>query len=254
MEHKEMHAFLLVGQSNMAGRGFMEEAVPFEERNLFVLRNGRWQKLFRPVHPDRSFAGVCLAESFAAQYAQKHGVQVGLIPCADGGTALSLWKEGELLFDHACYQTALAARTATVVGILWHQGEADCAEPLYLTYKERFIQMVKALRRRTGLLDVPFVVGALGDFLADCELSQDLKNYPFINEALQAAVKEMPGMAYVSAQGLTSNPDKLHFNARSLYEFGLRYFEAYEKIAENRPVFSKTPTENIEEQSFMEAL
>ena len=59
-------------------------------------------------------------ESFALRYAQEHGVQVGLIPCADGGASLLQWREGGLLFDHALYQARLANRTSTVAGILWH--------------------------------------------------------------------------------------------------------------------------------------
>lgn len=37
-------------------------------------------------------------------------------------------------------------------------------------------------------------------------------------------------MGYVSADGLTANKDNLHFNAEALYEFGLRYFEEYERV------------------------
>ena len=35
---------------------------------------------------------------------------------------------------------------------------------------------------------------------------------------------------FVSAEGLTANPDNLHFNAKSLYEFGLRYFDVFESL------------------------
>lgn len=60
-----IHSFLLIGQSNMAGRGFLSEAHEIDGSNIRVLRNGRWQPFFRPVQPDRAFAGVSLAESFA---------------------------------------------------------------------------------------------------------------------------------------------------------------------------------------------
>ena len=110
-----IHSFLLIGQSNMAGRGFVEEAIPVDKTNLLILRNGRWQKLFRPVNPDRRTSGVNLAESFAEAYARDHGVQVGLIPCADGGTRIDQWAPGSLLFDHAVYQARLAQRTSHLV-------------------------------------------------------------------------------------------------------------------------------------------
>ena len=83
-----IQSFLLIGQSNMAGRGFLGEAVPVNVEHIRVLRNGRWQPFYRPVNNDRPFSGVSLAESFAEKYAETYGVDVGLIPCADGGTRL----------------------------------------------------------------------------------------------------------------------------------------------------------------------
>ena len=115
---KMLHSFLLIGQSNMAGRGFINEAKQVDTSHIFILRNGRWQNMFRPIHPDRSFSGVCLAESFAESYAKKHNVDVGLICCADGGTTLDQWQEGGLLYDNAVSQARLAQRTSTIVGVL----------------------------------------------------------------------------------------------------------------------------------------
>ena len=81
----------------MAGRGELSEAAHIDESHIKTLRNGRWQPMFRPINPDRSFSGVSLAESFAEKYAEKFGVDVGLICCADGGTSLDEWKKGSLL-------------------------------------------------------------------------------------------------------------------------------------------------------------
>lgn len=78
-----IHSFLMIGQSNMAGRGLLDEAETIDTAHIKILRNGRWQPMFRPINPDRPFSGVNLAESFAEQYAQTYGVDVGLIPCAD---------------------------------------------------------------------------------------------------------------------------------------------------------------------------
>ena len=68
----------------MAVRGNMFEAKPlFTNGGKFkVLRNGCWQVMYRPVNPDRSFSGTCLAESFAKAYSDEHPeVEVGIIPC-----------------------------------------------------------------------------------------------------------------------------------------------------------------------------
>ena len=225
-----MHSFLLIGQSNMAGRGFIGEAHELDTSHIYILRNGRWQKMFRPIHPDRRFSGVCLAESFAEAYAKKHGVDVGLICCADGGTQLSQWMPGELLFDNAVFQAKLAQRTSEIVGVLWHQGESDCPDDLYPTYQKRFEIMMNALRAQLNLDNVPFVLGGLGDFLTDSDRREKFLNYPHINDALKSIAAQNKNVGFASAEGLTANPDNLHFNADSLYKFGIRYFDEFEKL------------------------
>ena len=60
-----MHSFLLIGQSNMAGRGELTDLPEISDPRLKVFRNGRWQPMYRPVNADRPFAGNNLAERFA---------------------------------------------------------------------------------------------------------------------------------------------------------------------------------------------
>ena len=52
-----MHSILIIGQSNMAGRGFINEVEPIKNDKLYVLRNGRWRSMYTPVNPDRETAG-----------------------------------------------------------------------------------------------------------------------------------------------------------------------------------------------------
>ena len=223
-----VHSFLLVGQSNMAGRGFLDEAPEIDTTHVKMLRNGYWVNMFRPVNPDRRFSGTCLAESFAEQYAKVHDVDAGLIACADGGTCLDQWKEGELLFDHACCMAELAMRTSELKGILWHQGEGDCKSELYPLYEEKLSAIIDAFRKRLGT-DIPFIVGGIGEYLANYEKEEVSKNYVYVNQALQNLAFTKKNVSYVSSEGLTANPDNLHFNAKSLYAFGLRYFEVFER-------------------------
>ena len=225
-----MNSFLLIGQSNAAGRGIISEAEPLKNNNLFVLRNGKWQSMFRPINPDRSFSGVSLAETFSRLYADKYNVDVGIIPCADGNTSISEWQEGGVLFDNAVNNAKLAMRSSTLTGIIWHQGEADCGENNYPFYEERLTIMMSRLKECLGVEDIPVIIGGLGDFLPDCPASNNFKNYNFINDALKNYAKKTPNCKYVSANGLTSNLDLLHFNTKSLQEFGKRYFEAFESL------------------------
>lgn len=224
-----IHSFLMVGQSNMAGRGYLNEAPEIDYSHIRILRNGCWQKVFQPINPDVRFAGFSLAESFAEMYAKEHGVEVGLIPCAVGGTCIEQWCIGGELFDHACYMAELAARGTEIKGILWHQGESDCAPDKYPFYEEKLSVIIDAFRSKPYLKEVPFIMGELGEYLGSLNPSLDYDNYIYINQALHNLAKSKDRVGIVSSKGLTPNPDNLHFNAKSLYEFGLRYFEEYEK-------------------------
>lgn len=226
----------------MAGRGELEGAPALKTNGgkLKVLRNGRWQTMFRPVNPDRPFSGTCLAESFAKAYSDDHpDVEVGIIPCADGGTALHQWKKGSLLFDNAVYQTRLALRTSHLVGILWHQGEGDCGETRYPHYLERITEIMTALRAELGAENVPLIVGGLGDFLKDRTESPQLVNYVYVNEALKKFAMQTPCTVFADATGLGAKSDNLHFNREALEKFGLRYYEAFKTIEDKDRVFDE---------------
>ena len=98
---------------------------------------------------------------------------------------------------------------------------------------------MKALRRELNAENLPIAVGGLGDFLKDRTESPHLVNYTHINQALIQFAESTPNTVFVSAEGLTSNPDKLHFNHRSLQEFGLRYYDAFKKVEDKTRIFDE---------------
>ena len=250
-----IHSFLLIGQSNMAGRGFANEVEPIKNPHIKVLRNGRWQPMYVPVNCDRWFSGICLAESFADAYAKEHGVDVGLIPCADGGTCLDQWQVGGLLFSNALYQCELASRTSTIAGVLWHQGEGDCRAYAYPYYEEKCSVILNAFREKLNLYDVPFLVGGLGDYLVNRTEDPYLgENYQHVNAALKNMAKKNEMIGFVSAEGLTSNPDNLHFSAASLREFGLRYYDKFKELEKKDKIFEEKPEADAAIRSAMELL
>ena len=216
----------------MAGRGIASEVEPIQNRHIKVLRNGRWLPMYVPVNNDRSFSGISLAESFADAYAKEKQVDVGLIPCADGGTCLEDWQIGGLLYDHAVMQARLAQRTSLLRGILWHQGEGDCTPERYPLYEERLTLILQGFRRDLCLPEAPILVGGLGDFLADRTEDPNLKNYVFVNQALQDLAAHNAAIGFVPADGLLTNPDNLHFCSKALREFGLRYYARFREMEE----------------------
>lgn len=243
-----IHSILIIGQSNMAGRGYKNEVPTIQNNRLFVLRNGRWRPMYVPVNPDRDTAGINLCESFADLYSKDHDVNVGIIPCADGGTCLDQWQVGGLLFDHACYMAELASRTSTIAAVLWHQGESDCTSDRYPLYEEKLSAILDAFRNRLGLHDVPFLLGGLGDYLKDYNgtvISPELaKNYVHVNAAIKRVAEKRSMTGFVSAKGLGANPDNLHFSAAALREFGQRYYEEFKKLEDKNKVFCEKCTQD----------
>lgn len=252
-----IHSFLIVGQSNMAGRGFLAEAEPLDncDGRLKNLRNGRWQIMHRPINPDRHTSGTCLAESFAKAYAEAHpDVEVGIIPCADGGTSADQWAEGSLLFDNAVNCARLAMRTSHLVGILWHQGESDCEEHLYPCYFDKVKAIMAAFRRALGDDGLPIVVGGLGEFLKERTSSPELTNYTHINADLIRLAEQTDGIAFAPADGLSANPDNLHFSHAALKEFGLRYYAAFRTVENKNRIFDDSKKSIDGRRSAMELL
>ena len=238
-----IHAFLLIGQSNMAGQGRIDEVPPIENENIKVLTNGFWRKMLVPIHREIPASGICLAESFADAYAKEHNVTVGLIPCAVGGTSLKQWEEGGILYENAVNQARLADRTATIAGVLWHQGERDSRPHLAPLYYEKCMKIFNALRRDLNLYDVPFVVGGLGEYLSGHPNEEIRESFAIVNAELQRMAQDDPMIGYVSSQGLTPKADNVHMNSVSLREFGLRYYEVFKKLENPKKIFTEKPDE-----------
>ena len=229
----KIKCFLMIGQSNMAGRGNIGDVEPIVNKSCLMLRMGRWQPMSEPINPDRGIftgkyrSGVCLAASFADGYAKRTGSCVGLIPCADGGTSIDQWAKGDSLFDHAVMMTRLAVRSSELCGILWHQGEADCTDDKKVEeYKKKFIKMITELRKELEAESVPLIIGELSHSYSinDREFSDRPER---LNRIFHEIADEIPCCAVVSSEGLEMKDDGLHFSARALREFGERYLEGF---------------------------
>lgn len=223
----DLQLFLLIGQSNMAGRGKVTPADEQTNPRIFMLDKAcAWVPAKDPVHFDKpKVAGVGLCSEFARCVAAKDpAAKIGLVPCAFGGTTLDQWKPGSALYTNAVARMRIALKSGQLKAILWHQGEGDSGASKVATYPARFAAMIAQLRQDLGAADVPVLVGELG-------ASYNASYAPF-NAMLPQVIQAVPRSALVSSAGLGSNPDKVHFSAEALRDFGKRYFEAYEGIGQ----------------------
>jgi hypothetical protein len=218
----------MIGQSNMAGRGYIKDVKPIYDEHIKMLVNGRWQTMTEPINHDRPTSGIGLAASFAGAWRLKNeNLQIGLIPCAEGGSSLDDWEMGGPLFNNAVFQTKLAQRTSLFSGFLWHQGENDSFGGRSGYYFDKLKNLVAEFRKELHAPDVPFIAAGLGDFLSSGRYGKYFTEYNSVNQALLQYADTKANSYFVSASELTANADGLHFDAVSQRKLGVRYFEAF---------------------------
>ena len=225
-----MKSILMIGQSNMARRGFINEVPMICNERILMLRNAGWQMMAEPINYDRPNAGIGLAGSFAAMWCMEHeGEQIGLIPCAEGGSSLDDWAVDKNLFKNAVIQAGFAMQDSELIGILWHQGESDSYGGGYQTYYKKLQVIIESLRKELNAFEVPLIIGGLGDFLGKNGFGLNCTEYELVNEQLLKFAREQENSCFVTAEGLIPNPDGIHMDAVSQRRFGVRYYEAFVK-------------------------
>ncbi len=233
---RKMDLFLLVGQSNMAGRGVVEATDREVTPGLWVIdASDEWVPAVDPLHYDKPAAvGVGPGTEFGrALLRQRPGKAVGLIPCAVGGSRISDWEKGARHSQTGIYPyEAMLARARQAMkrgklkAILWHQGEGDSSPDRAGLYEKRLEEFFTRLRKDLGAEGVPVIVATLGDFYV-----KKVPSAAVINRTLTEFPGAHPDVYAVSSAGLTHKGDTTHFDAASARELGRRYAEAYLKIS-----------------------
>lgn len=236
--------YLLIGQSNMSGRGTLSAATAVSnDRILMFTKAKKWVPAVEPLHFDRKRCGAGLAMSFARQMADASpGRTVALVPCAVGGTPLERWCPGGDLYRQAVVRARAALKDGALKGILWHQGCADANNITNAqTYAARLVASVRQLRKDLGAENVPFVAGELPRFLVRYVAKNGHHHHwPLVNAQLAEAVSKLSPAALVSSEGLDAcRNDLIHFETPSLRTFGERYAAAMRTLqseADRAPV------------------
>jgi hypothetical protein len=228
--------FLLIGQSNMAGRGKLEtiDAVPIP-RVLMLDRNRAWVPAIDPMHYDKPVAGVGLGRSFAAGIVDAApAVTVGLIPAAVGGSPIDAWQPGAFYgptnshpWDDAIARARAAMQAGTLQAILWHQGESDATPELAPAYEAKLHALIARLRATLNSPDVPFIVGQLGRY-PDVPWDDARQ---MVDAAHRALPSKVAHTAFVSSERLVHGGDRIHFDSAALRELGRRYADALARLA-----------------------
>jgi hypothetical protein len=232
-----LQLYLLMGQSNMAGRGKLgaEDKTPHPRVLVFTLSN-QWEQAVEPITHDKpGMLGVGPGLAFGKAMAERNpAVTIGLVPCAVGGTRLSRWERGGDLYSNAVHRARLAMRDGTLKGILWHQGESDSGTLTNAsTYGARLAKMIEDIRADLGTPDLPFVAGQIGEFL----YKRGPEHSPYarvVNDALAKLPEFVPATGCAKSKGLKDKGDQLHFDTASQHELGRRCADEMNRLLRQR--------------------
>lgn len=237
--------YLLMGQSNMSGRGALAELSPDDLRpDPRVMAYGNDGKLAVAVEPLDTAAGQIDAVSadeaaavgpgrfFGRVMVRRSGHQVILVPCSKGGSSLDRWRPGggrETLYGSCIARAREAAAFGRLAGALWYQGESDAkALSDASTWAVRLETMFAALRKDLNAPVLPVVVTVLAD-------QPTIGSYPAWT-AVQEAQRglKVSCVTTAPATGLPTNADTLHLSAQAERTLGSRLASAMLQLQRTR--------------------
>ncbi len=224
--------YLLIGQSNMAGRGKITEEYKNEGSPDIVMLNkdNHWVPARHPLHFDKpAIIGVGPGLSFALEMSKKNNSnKIGLIPCAVGGTSIDLWKPGAYdsitkthPYDDMVKRIKEAMQSGIIKGMIWLQGEADSNPVKAKDYLSNLEELISRIRTITNNLSLPFVAGELGRFK---------EQYQYINNELKDLPTKVAVTAVASSKGFSDIGDKTHFNSESAEKYGVRFAKKMRRL------------------------
>ena len=235
--------YLLIGQSNMAGRG---EMLPGDDAPI----EGAWllnaqdepepacapMNRYSTIRKRIGMQGLNPAWSFAKEVAAKSENPVLIVCNARGATTLGMWlksaaeryysdKEGDDKwlwgypipnhFNEAVRRCKEAMKYGELKAIIWHQGCGNSQPGTVGSYLPALKNFVRDLRAELGVgTEVPFIAG---------EIYHGYQNAQYFNPVIQQIGDYVEGGYWVSAEGCTANIDNVHFDRAGQILLGERY-------------------------------
>lgn len=278
--NKPIKVFICAGQSNMVGWGDSTK-LPDDLRcgndRALMFEDGHWQPL-RPREP--AFGGqkrFGLTEfHFGPEIAFGHRMAeawpdetIGIVKLAIGGTSVLAWKPNWSKEDadrvgqgrHGSLYRKLMekveqagkSREIEIVGFLWLQGGGDMKNvEVAKEYLDNLKSVVTAVRKDTGVADLPFLYGSsrqagIPDDLSSLEPKKMDGRYPAAQWVLKAqfdAQKAIPHSKMVILRDMEKHPANVHYNTAGQLAVGKLFAEAMlEDVCHGFKVYISTDME-----------
>lgn len=244
--HGRKLVVLLAGQSNMAGRGVVR--IPDDTittNNIISLnKDSVWVRAKHPLHWDKPEAAVGMGIRFAKELLVllQTNDTIALVPCAAGGTSIDNWKNNSYfaytgnfyVYSNLINRAKKAAKSGTIIGMIWHQGETDATVALSPSYQNKLKNLFDSIRTNLNLPNMPIVAVELGRYLNKSAYPR----WDSINVAMTNLKNVLQHYAVASSSGLVSNPDTIHFTSASQDSLGIRYARLFYPLMD--PVITAT--------------
>jgi len=256
--------WILAGQSNMEGVGYLKDAAKPHPLVRAFYMNDKWATAKDPIHnrfaaidpvhaiingganPVRDkHKGVGPGVAFGKEMYRLANVPQGLISCAHGGTSMSQWDPALKKHKNKSLYGALLRRFekngSNVAGILWYQGCSDTHPPKNVAlYTERMKKLVASFRKDLKLTNLPVVMVQISK-AAQC--SQGRAGWNNIQNQQRLLPKTIKNLSVVPAIDLSMD-DWIHLSGKDQQCLGKRladamYFRKSKKQIELKSVRKK---------------
>lgn len=233
--------FVMAGQSNMAGRGFVEPQDTISNKRILTIdTSGQWVYAKEPLHfYEPNLTGLDCGLSFARTLLDSipEGISVGMIPCAVGGSAIEQWLDDETfrgvqLLSNFKNKVAQAKKSGIVKGILWHQGESNAKPELIPEYDSKLKQLTGTFRSIAKNDSLPIFIGQLGSYASPIEKA---KRWSSINSKISDFAETAMHNYVINTQDLLHKGDTVHFDSESQRMMGKRFAFKYLETTKPTP-------------------
>jgi len=224
---KNLDIYLVIGQSNMAGRADIQQQDKDTLENVFLFRGDSiktWEKAANPmnkystIRKDLKMQKLGPSYTFAREMAKISVNRIGLIVNAKGGSNIKEWKPGTRFYNEAVKRTKAAMKYGTLKGVIWHQGESNTSA--VDAYRGQITELIKSLRADLGNSNLPFVAG---------QLSEDKPKRHEFNVMILQLPSMVSNAGVVTTEGTTTMKGT-HFTSASQRLLGERYASEMKKL------------------------
>lgn len=207
--------FLLLGQSNMAGRGNVAELAPHLKRlpaNITFFLHGKAVDIARQP---KFGPEVSLAHELAKMYPNK---KINLVKFAPGGSMMRDWLRGR---PHYQTMNKMLGRirknhTLDISAVLWMHGERDTKSMSTAgSYQKDLARFIQTLRQDKNKPNLPFVIAQIS--VPEAFRPAEIKT---VKKAQQDTARSLPSVQVFSTEQLSKRSDQTHYDTSGQIKLG----------------------------------